>query len=606
MVGYRRTVAALSVLGSGAVLLSCHPPVPVRECIVTTVSVVANPADIDVGGQSTLTASLTTQNCGNDVPTPTWSSTGSSGVVQLSATTGTSITVTGLAQGNAPVTATAGGKSGQASVSVTPRPRIALSRTLIAFTAVQNGTLPASETFSITNSGGGTLSGVSAIDNISYGPDANGWLSSVLQIGTVAPVTVTVPPNTTNLPPGTYTATIGVTSPVASNSPQNVSITYQVTATPTGLGFSTPPPTSAQHGVPLSTSPVIQLLDATGQPAAVPGVQITASLVSSFAGALGGTLTATTGANGAASFASNQLAIQGVTEGGTYLLRFAATLNSQPVILTSAAITLACPASVISVGPLMNGSLTAGDCQGQNDGSRDYFTLSLASSQTVSIALTSSAFAPRILFRDPVGKESLHTGETVPLILPAGSHRIIATSDLAGGSGAYSIQVNSAPTDATNCSVYIVFSGVSTAQQLGTDCVNRRGTILGSGTFYGDRFAVLVEAGQVLTATLTSSTLDAYLYLVDLVSGAVLAEDDDGAGGNNSRIVFSPTVTGFFNLEPTSFDGGITGSYVLTVQLAPPSVGPAPHSSTAPSMRPHRSTAKVASPGGGRPSEAIP
>ncbi len=93
-------------------------------------------------------------------------------------------------------------------------------------------------------------------------------------------------------------------------------ITLQPSAA-VGLQFTTPPPLGAASGVPFSPQPVVQVIDQSGNPVADQGVAITAALASG-AGVLGGTLVASTGSSGAASFTG--LMITGPS--GPHTLRF--------------------------------------------------------------------------------------------------------------------------------------------------------------------------------------------------------------------------------------------------------------------------------------------
>lgn len=109
---------------------------------------------------------------------------------------------------------------------VTP-PAIALSGTALTFNATPGGANPAAQTVSVTNSGGGTLSGL-AVGTVAYGAGASGWLQAPTLNSTSAPATLTVQPVTGSLAAGTYTATVPITSGVASNSPRNVTVTFAV------------------------------------------------------------------------------------------------------------------------------------------------------------------------------------------------------------------------------------------------------------------------------------------------------------------------------------------------------------------------------------------
>jgi hypothetical protein len=86
------------------------------------------------------------------------------------------------------------------------------------------------------------------------------------------------------------------------------------------LAITTQPSTSAQSGVVFGQQPVIQLQDASGNDVSEEGVEVTVAIASG-GGALGGTLTATTDADGVATFAG--LAITGTT--GVRTLTFTAT-----------------------------------------------------------------------------------------------------------------------------------------------------------------------------------------------------------------------------------------------------------------------------------------
>src|SRR6266550_4689266 len=125
-----------------------------------------------------------------------------------------------------------------------PEPTIALTPSGVSFSATQGGTNPAPQTVSVTNGGGGTLSGL-AVGTIAYGAgQPTGWLGASLS-GSTAPVTLTLTVTTGSLPAGSYTATMPVTSTGASNSPQTVSLTLVVgppapaiALTPSSVSFS--------------------------------------------------------------------------------------------------------------------------------------------------------------------------------------------------------------------------------------------------------------------------------------------------------------------------------------------------------------------------------
>lgn len=114
-------------------------------------------------------------------------------------------------------------------------PTISLNRSQIYFGATTTDNSTSSQTFSISNSGGGTL-------NWSVSDDKN-WLSSSPTSGSGFE-NVSVSVNPSGLSAGTYTGTITVSDPNAANSPQTVSVTLMVynsnlTSVPFGQ-YSTP------------------------------------------------------------------------------------------------------------------------------------------------------------------------------------------------------------------------------------------------------------------------------------------------------------------------------------------------------------------------------
>jgi hypothetical protein len=151
-----------------------------------------------------------------------------------------------------PVASSAGGVTNSPrTISVTftvsnAAPSIALAPTSVTFTATAGGSSPAAQTVAVSNSGGGTLSGLS-VGTITYGAGASGWLAAGVS-PTTAPATVTLTPTLGSLAAGSYTATVPVTSSAGSvtNSPQTISATFTVNpvvapVAPSGLSATVSP-----------------------------------------------------------------------------------------------------------------------------------------------------------------------------------------------------------------------------------------------------------------------------------------------------------------------------------------------------------------------------
>lgn len=113
------------------------------------------------------------------------------------------------------------------ALTIRKKPRIAFSPAGFSFSA-EEGTSPASQALSISNSGGGTLSWT-----LSSSPD---WLTVTPAAGTGAG-TATIMVNTTGLLAGTYFGTITITAAGADNSPQSIPVTLTIVARPS-IAFS--------------------------------------------------------------------------------------------------------------------------------------------------------------------------------------------------------------------------------------------------------------------------------------------------------------------------------------------------------------------------------
>jgi hypothetical protein len=119
-----------------------------------------------------------------------------------------------------------GSKDLAVTLAVGPGPSISFSRPTVTVAAI-NGQNPAAQTVNVTNGGGGTLSGL-AVGAIEYGAgQPTGWLAAALD-KTAAPAVVTLTLATATLSTGSYSASVPVSSPVASNSPASITVSLSV------------------------------------------------------------------------------------------------------------------------------------------------------------------------------------------------------------------------------------------------------------------------------------------------------------------------------------------------------------------------------------------
>jgi hypothetical protein len=128
--------------------------------------------------------------------------------------------------GLAALVGSGGGGGGGTGGGGTGTPSIAFSASTATFAGTVGTASPAAQGLTITNGGGGTLSGL-VIGTITYST-GSGWLNATLNTGS-APATLTLQATTGSLAVGTYTASVSVVAPGASNTPASVAVTFNVT-----------------------------------------------------------------------------------------------------------------------------------------------------------------------------------------------------------------------------------------------------------------------------------------------------------------------------------------------------------------------------------------
>lgn len=81
---------------------------------------------------------------------------------------------------------------------------------------------------------------------------------------------------------------------------------------------------------------------------------------------------------------------------------------------------------------------------------------------------------------------------------------------------------------------------------------------------------IRMEAGRRYSILASSDAFDTFLRLLRPGSDEAIAENDDGGGGLNSRITFTPTESGEYLVRVSSFSPGGVGDYRLQVAPAGP------------------------------------
>jgi hypothetical protein len=171
--------------------------------------------------------------------------------------------VHGVAPGQVTINATAGSSTANATINVSQPPQIALATTGVTFEAPNGAAPPPPQTVGVANAGSGPLQNLS-VAQVMYSTGASGWLDATLPTNASAPVDLTLQPKTTVLTPGTYTATVPVASPQATNSPRSVTVTYVVDP-PSVLQLSRASvPISAQANTALPGTQTVNITNSGG------------------------------------------------------------------------------------------------------------------------------------------------------------------------------------------------------------------------------------------------------------------------------------------------------------------------------------------------------
>lgn len=86
--------------------------------------------------------------------------------------------------------------------------------------------------------------------------------------------------------------------------------------------------------------------------------------------------------------------------------------------------------------------------------------------------------------------------------------------------------------------------------------------VLPSDNSYFDAYTFEGKAGQQIVIEMTSSEIDAYLILLS-PDGQDVAQDDDGGGGSNARLITALPADGTYTILANSYQAGETGRYNL-------------------------------------------
>jgi len=230
--------------------------------------------------------------------------------------------------------------------------------------------------------------------------------------------------------------------------------------------------------------------------------------------------------------------------------------------------------SSIAVGQTQSGTLSGSDPQLGDGSYYDVWALSVSSPTDVEIRMTSSDFDTYMILHagtpSSVGAQLADnddgddgTNSRLAGTLQPGNYVIVANSYSGGSTGSYQLSVTGASSGSSGAVRGELQSGATVSGQLTSTAPT-----LDDGSHY-DLWQFNGEAGQQVTLTVRSDAFDSYAMLVRGMSmnpDNVLTQDDDGAGGLDSRITYTLPETGTYSLVVNSYGAGATGAYQVEFQ----------------------------------------
>ncbi|HET6232752.1 MAG TPA: PPC domain-containing protein [Longimicrobiaceae bacterium] len=251
----------------------------------------------------------------------------------------------------------------------------------------------------------------------------------------------------------------------------------------------------------------------------------------------------------------------------------------------------------IAVGQRLQGSLTASSPKLTDGSYYQNYTLRAQPGQTVTVTLRSTAFDAYLavgqmqngqwseLDSDDDGAGG--TDAQVQVAVPAGGELTIRANSLEGGAtGAYTVQVAAGGAASYSGKPRPAPQGAHTAMptpqpiRIGgsaSGSLDEGDAVLESDNTRYDLYSFRGRAGQRVQVTMRSGAFDSYMAFGRIMNGSlsVSDSDDDGAGGNDSRVIATLPADGEYVIRANSLTAEGRGGYTVTVEELPPAP-PAP------------------------------
>lgn len=86
----------------------------------------------------------------------------------------------------------------------------------------------------------------------------------------------------------------------------------------------------------------------------------------------------------------------------------------------------------------------------------------------------------------------------------------------------------------------------------------------GGGYYYDDYLLLNVVPGDSISVSLNSQSFNTLLNIYDYDSGSLLYSNDDGGGGTNSQLTFTPQVGDGYIVSVSTAGSNSTGGYTIS------------------------------------------
>lgn len=256
--------------------------------------------------------------------------------------------------------------------------------------------------------------------------------------------------------------------------------------------------------------------------------------------------------------------------------------------------------STIGLNVTVSGSLT-NDCHSTHRTGRNakFYVFTLTASTSVQVDVSTTAFDSYLLVLSGSGSSGVPIAEDddsgggsnsrISRTLSSGTYTVEVTSFDSGSTGAFSLTVAGStsttppptpppPSSPPPSCQSTIGLNATVSGSLTADCpsAHRSGS-------YAKYYVFTLSARTAVQIDLSSTVFDAYVLLLSGSgsSGSVVAENDDGSSGNNSRIA-QTLAAGTYTIEATSYRSGATGAFGVSIAAMGSNPPPTPPPTSSP------------------------